>query len=164
MQELTDYYRLIAVLETHLGEAAVATTRAEQLTLKRLYVWAQDPLERMRLMAMLCDAARGRKGGALASALGAYLRHGDATAHAFVKRIMAQVCQPIFGFVKGWVLQGEVEDPYGEFFVADDPRVERNRLWRDRYRLRKSMLPTFIDAELATKVKSLCAAKASKLR
>ena len=39
-------------------------------------VWAQDPLERMRLMAVLTDSVGGLRGGALASAVHAHVRHG----------------------------------------------------------------------------------------
>ena len=46
------------------------------LTLRRLMVWAQDPLERMRLMAVLTDSVGGLRGGALASAVHAHVRHG----------------------------------------------------------------------------------------
>jgi hypothetical protein len=71
-------------------------------------------MERMKLMAMMVDAAKGAprarhvrrkaaqlspsaacglgmKGGALVSALGAYLQHGDALVAAFVTRVMEQV-------------------------------------------------------------------------
>jgi hypothetical protein len=60
-EELADYYRLVAVLESQLnrdssGSSGGRTGGGSRLTLRRLYVWTQDPLERMRLMAVLVDS------------------------------------------------------------------------------------------------------------
>jgi gamma-tubulin complex component 3 len=61
-EELSDYYRLVAVLESQLNRDSGASSSGEgsstgsRLTLRRLYVWTQDPLERMRLMAVMVDS------------------------------------------------------------------------------------------------------------
>ena len=39
-----------------------------------------------------------------------------------------------------------------QFFVASDPTVKDDRLWREKYTLRKSMVPTFLTTPQATKV------------
>ena len=39
-----------------------------------------------------------------------------------------------------------------QFFVAADPTVKNDRLWHDKYSLRKSMIPTFISTDQARKV------------
>jgi hypothetical protein len=62
-----------------------------EFTLRRLYVWVQEPLQRLTYMAMMVDAARGLKGGALVSALACHLRHGDPFVQSFVRRMMLQV-------------------------------------------------------------------------
>lgn len=73
--QLTEYYRLIAVLESqmssasHVGDvgrengAAEDRTREEEtgLTLKRLDVWIEDWRLRMRMMSVCVEGARGRK-------------------------------------------------------------------------------------------------------
>lgn len=156
-QELTDYYRLVAVLESQVTESINnqnSNNKNEfgQFSLRRMLVWTADPLERLKLMAMLTDAARGLKGGALASAVGAHLKHGDPFVQSFVRRIMEQVCSPIFDMIRGWVSMGELRDPYAEFFVANDETKPLETLWRDKYTLRTSMLPSFISPELGTKI------------
>lgn len=156
--ELTDYYRLVAVLETQLlgsgasssADDAVAVER--HFTLRRLFVWVQDPMERLRVMAMLCDAAKGLKGGALSSAIGAHLRHGDPFMQGFVRRTMNLLCTPLFEMIRKWVATGELQDPFEEFFVASDPSVPKDRLWQDKYSLRKAMVPSFIGEQLALKI------------
>ena len=39
-----------------------------------------------------------------------------------------------------------------QFFVASDPTVKDDRLWREKYTLRKSMVPTFLSTSQAQKV------------
>uniref|UniRef100_G3R6Z2 Tubulin gamma complex component 3 n=1 Tax=Gorilla gorilla gorilla TaxID=9595 RepID=G3R6Z2_GORGO len=40
----------------------------------------------------------------------------------------------------------------GQFFVASDPTVKTDRLWHDKYTLRKSMIPSFITMDQSRKV------------
>jgi gamma-tubulin complex component 3 len=65
--QLTEYYRLIAVLESQLSAAGSTKPadnvdiRAEEsgLTLRRLDVWINDWRLRMRMMSVCVEAARG---------------------------------------------------------------------------------------------------------
>jgi gamma-tubulin complex component 3 len=50
-QELTEYYRLIALLEQQRSEFETS------LNMRKLYFWCAEPLTRMRWMAVLVDAA-----------------------------------------------------------------------------------------------------------
>lgn len=63
-EDMTEYYRLIAVLQAQLnldGEraeaAAIRRGGTEGLTLRRLAMWVVDPLERLKVMATLTAAA-----------------------------------------------------------------------------------------------------------
>lgn len=40
-----------------------------------------------------------------------------------------------------------------QFFVASDPNVKTDRLWHDKYSLRKSMIPSFFTMDQARKVR-----------
>lgn len=73
--ELNDYFRLIAVLESqsHLpppegapaggsGGGGGGSDDGTYLTLRRLDLWLAEPLQRMRLLAVLVDCTRGLKG------------------------------------------------------------------------------------------------------
>lgn len=59
-----DYFRLIAVLESHIAKDA-NTTGSKGLTLKRLLVWTQDSLQRLRLMSVLVECCQGTRGSNL---------------------------------------------------------------------------------------------------
>lgn len=60
-EDMTEYYRLIAVLGAQLNldsEGGGANSGGtEGLTLQRLFVWVMDPLKRLKVLATLVAAA-----------------------------------------------------------------------------------------------------------
>ena len=62
-QELTEYYRLIAVFEAqqqHLTDAGLGDeTCSNSLTLRRLLVWTYTPLLRLKTLAALVEICKG---------------------------------------------------------------------------------------------------------
>nr|XP_020447782.1 gamma-tubulin complex component 3 [Monopterus albus] len=154
-QELKEYYRLLSVLHSQLqveDEQGVTVCTDSSLTLRRLLVWMYDPKVRLKTLAALVDFCQGRKGGELASAVHAYGKTGDPQMRALVQHILSLVSHPILNFLYRWIYDGELEDTYHEFFVASDPNVKTDRLWHDKYSLRKSMIPSFITMDQARKV------------
>lgn len=77
--ELNEYYRLVAVLQAqsagdvrdlgdrlsrrqsvgHRGGGGAHETAPQPLTLRRLLVWVQEPIARLKVLALLCDASMG---------------------------------------------------------------------------------------------------------
>ncbi|XP_060922876.1 gamma-tubulin complex component 3 [Limanda limanda] len=154
-QELKEYYRLLSVLHSQLqveDEQGVIVCTENSLTLKRLLVWMYDPRVRLKTLSALVDYCQGRKGGELASAVHAYGKTGNPQMRALVQHILSLVSNPILNFLYRWIYDGELEDTYHEFFVASDPNVKADRLWHDKYSLRKCMIPSFITMDQARKV------------
>ena len=61
--------------------------------------------------------------------------------------------KPIYSTLVRWILDGTLEDPHGEFFVASDPQVtDEARLWFDKYSIRKSMIPKFLSLSWVKKI------------
>lgn len=62
--ELTEYYKLIAILEAQI-EKQIANKSSQHdqqsLTLKRLMVWTLDCTQKLRLMSILVDVCQGKK-------------------------------------------------------------------------------------------------------
>ncbi|KAF0685915.1 Aste57867_22232 [Aphanomyces stellatus] len=156
--ELSDFYRLIAILSAQVDMDADkyplpdADATAPELTLKRLVVWTQDPLDRLRVMAALVDSVDGLQGGALASGIHKYMEHGDPFVRQFIETLLNQVATPILKMIQQWTLEGSLEDLHEEFFVACDQSVGDDQLWRHKYSLRWSMLPQFISREVANTI------------
>ncbi|XP_068165377.1 gamma-tubulin complex component 3 isoform X2 [Antennarius striatus] len=151
--ELKEYYRLLSVLHSQVeDEQGVSVCTESSLTLRRLLVWMYDPKVRLKTLAALVDFCQGRKGGELASAVHSYGKTGDPQMRALVQHILSLVSHPILNFLYRWIYDGELEDTYHEFFVASDPNVKADRLWHDKYSLRKSMIPSFFTMDQALKV------------
>ena len=136
-EELHDYYRLLAVLEQELGRRTKALRDSKGrsaglvgLTLLRLRVWVQEPLERMHLMARLVDSASPLAGGALASRLYGHSKHGDPAVRGFVTRVTASACSPLTAMLTRWLLHGELQDPHHEFFISlNEEALETDSAW-----------------------------------
>ena len=57
-KELTEYYKLLAVLEAQQTQSAESAF-SDGLTLRRLMVWTNDPFTRMKALATLVDLCKG---------------------------------------------------------------------------------------------------------
>ncbi|KAF9969800.1 Gamma-tubulin complex component 3 [Actinomortierella ambigua] len=159
--ELTEYFRLIAVLESHISKEP-STTQGQHtppskggLTLKRLVVWTQEFLQRLRLMSVLVDCCQGLQGGALVSMIHDYTQHGDPVIQQFINHMLEKVSTPFYVMLQRWIYEGELEDPRTEFFIACNPDVEEEDLWQQKYYIREDMLPAFIGDSLAKKILSI---------
>ncbi len=142
--ELAYYYKLIAILEQQLTSQA--------MSLRRLMVWIQEPLERLKLMLILIDIASTRRGASLASELCTLATHGDPFVSKFVRDILLRTCTPIFAFIKAWIFEGILEDPFNEFWVISREEVKIDKLWKSKYSLRKEMIPSFLSTQMAEQV------------
>lgn len=59
-KELTEYYRLVAVLEAQENQRDNGLQNSSGgLTLRRLMIWTYDPLQRMKALATLMDVCKG---------------------------------------------------------------------------------------------------------
>ncbi|CAO3611650.1 unnamed protein product [Cunninghamella echinulata] len=157
--ELMEYYKLIAILEAQIekqdqsDDTFIPTDQS--LTLKRLQVWTQESLQRLKLMSVLVDIGRDQKGGALVSTMYNYTKHGDPFFKLYISELLQEVSKPFYEMLRRWITEGELDDPYGEFFVATDPTVSEEELWQRKYSIREDMLPSFISPELAQKIFSI---------
>ena len=125
-EELSDYYKLLAVLESYSlnpipTPGSDSGVSSNYLSLRRLAVWLAEPAVRMRLMAVLVDGCRGLRGGAMAGVIHGHAQHGDPMFQEFMGRLLRRVCSPLFEMVRSWVLEGELEDVFAEFFIVGKP-------------------------------------------
>lgn len=160
-EELSEYYRLLAILETQLAGGRPAKDEAPAgLTYHRLLVWTKEPKTRMKLLAALVEACHGHRGGALASVIHSFVLQGNDTLKNVILKILVQVCRPLYEMLMLWVFEGELRDPYGEFFIGVNLAAATTSLWNDKYYERATMVPSFLTKEqghqIATTGKSIC--------
>ncbi|KAI7888030.1 Spc98 family-domain-containing protein [Mucor mucedo] len=157
-QELTEYYKLIAILEAQIEKQIANKSLPNDqtsLTLKRLTVWTLDYYQKLKLMSILVDVCQDQKGGALMTTIHNYTKHGDPFIKKYITEMLQVVSKPFYEMLERWVYEGELDDPYGEFFVACDPTVSEEDLWQSKYSIREHMLPSFLSKELGQRIFSL---------
>lgn len=155
-EQVRDYYKVLALLMAKVQVSRDADKAPHgsvpQLTLRRLWAWMQESLGRMRLLVALSEACAPLRGGALASAVYGFSRVGDAVAQAACTTILRRVVEPLLAMIRAWMTEGELQDPFGEFFVCADASVPLEDLWTRSYWLDIEMVPSFMSLELARKI------------
>lgn len=54
--------------------------------------------------------------------------------------------------IRSWALEGDLMDPFAEFFVFCNIDTSNERLWFEKYTLNEKMIPSFFSKNLANKV------------
>ncbi|TIA44470.1 hypothetical protein D6C76_01020 [Aureobasidium pullulans] len=168
--ELRAYLGLVATLEAQIRRALTQLQESPGnvglgkagVTLKRCVVWTREATMGLRLMSMIVEEAKEKKGGELISLIHSYASsHGDPFVYTFAERLLIHVTRPFYTMLQHWIYDGELEDPFLEFFVyenrdadmeSDPRRGGATSVWEDKYRLKDSMIPTIITQDFAKKV------------
>ena len=168
--ELRSYLGLISTLEGAIRRAITSLDSHEQqgrvgkagVTLRRCVVWTREATMGLRLMSLMVEKAKGRKGGQLISMIHAFsTSHGDPFVGAFAERMLSHVTRPFYDMLRQWIYDGELSDPYHEFFVTEqdphehgeDPRrAPATSVWEEKYKLGETMIPSIVTGDFARKV------------
>jgi gamma-tubulin complex component 3 len=141
----------MAILDSQKQRFTEADT-ANFLNLRKLYLWVQEPLDRMKWLALIVDSIQNLKGGAICSAINTFALNGSPSTRQFINRILKEVSAPVLTMIKTWMIEGEINDPFREFFIDTDPNVTDDKLWTKKYSLNYVMIPSFLSNELAIKI------------
>lgn len=169
--ELRSYLGLVATLEGEIRRALTAIekgdddkrgVRAAGVTLKRCVIWTRDATMGLRLMTLIVEESRQKRGGQIISLIHNLLSsHGDPFVAGFAERLLALVARPFYDMLRHWIYDGELVDPYHEFFVVEtdpslkadiDPKRVATSVWEDKYTLEATMVPSMMTSEFAKKV------------
>lgn len=176
--ELTDYYRLVAILEAQMNNVETNGNDQKGLTLRRISVWTEEVTLRMRLISTIIEGCQDAHGGAIVSLIHSYTFHGDPLTRKFTAEILDQVSKPFFHALSLWIFEGELQDPFEEFFVEankdlkatwgptgedlnsalymstsqDHHMAPPSSLWQNQFRFRTEMLPSFIRESFGRKI------------
>lgn len=126
--ELRSYLTLVATLEGQIRRAlSTIDENAPRsgigkagVTLKRCVVWTREATMGLRLMSLIAEESKSKKGGQLISLIHSFSSsHGDPVVGAFAERLLMPVTHPWYGILRQWIYDGELSDPYLEFFVQE---------------------------------------------
>ncbi|RPB24552.1 hypothetical protein L211DRAFT_823996 [Terfezia boudieri ATCC MYA-4762] len=168
-QELRGYLALIGGLENEIRRALATADPADTrgigkvgVTLKRCVVWTREATMGLRLLSTIVEQAKDKKGGQLISTIHRFsTSHGDPFVYHFAERLLSHVTRPFYDMLRRWIYDGELSDPYREFFVSErDPsevdhsegRKGASSVWQDKYKLDDGMIPSIVDTSFANKV------------
>jgi gamma-tubulin complex component 3 len=82
----------------------------------------------------------------------------------FAEELLTPVTRPFYDMLRHWIYDGELSDPYHEFFVlerdpnevkeGEDPRnrTSATSVWEDKYDLNTNMIPSIMTEDFAQKV------------
>ncbi|KAB8737505.1 hypothetical protein FH972_026464 [Carpinus fangiana] len=166
--ELRSYLSLVATLEGQIRRALAVVDGSPSrkglgqagVTLKRCVIWTREATMGLRLLSLIVDESKTRKGGQLISLIHSFsASHGDPFVGVFAERLLSHVTQPFYDMLRLWIYDGELSDPYLEFFVLEqtdidneDAKGRATSVWEDKYRLNRDLIPSIITEEFARKV------------
>ncbi|KAI0383257.1 Spc98 family-domain-containing protein [Hypomontagnella monticulosa] len=166
--ELRSYLTLVATLEGQIRRAlSTIDENAPRsgigkagVTLKRCVVWTREATMGLRLMGLIAEESKSKKGGQLISLIHSFSSsHGDPMVGAFAERLLTPVTRPFYDILRRWIYDGELSDPYLEFFVQEQSVEQMPKgksgsvnVWEDKYILSADMIPSIITTEFSEKV------------
>ncbi|KAL2410674.1 Spindle pole body component alp6 [Exophiala dermatitidis] len=168
--ELRSYLSLVASLESEIRQALarVENTKDQKagcatgVTLKRCLIWTRDATMGLRLMKLIVEDSRQQRGGQMISLIhNLASSHGDPFVAAFAERLLARVARPFYEMLRHWIYDGELIDPFHEFFITEpdpssqptvDHRHVATSVWEEKYKVDSGLIPSIVSAEFARKV------------
>ena len=156
--ELRSYLTLVATLEGQIRRALSTIDETAPrsgigkagVTLKRCVVWTREATMGLRLMSMISEESKTKKGGQLVTLIHDFAStNGDPVVSAFAERLLTPVTRPFYDILRHWIYDGELSDPYQEFFVQeqapeDQPKGKSGstNVWEDKYYMDTDMVPS----------------------
>ncbi|MCJ1312159.1 Microtubule-nucleating Tub4p (gamma-tubulin) complex component [Agyrium rufum] len=175
--ELRAYLGLIATIEGEIRRSnallqdnltspgGLKNTMKATVTLKRCVVWTREATVGLRLMSVMAEESKSKRGGQLITFIHSFVTsNGDPFISAFAERVLSHLTKPFYNMLRRWIYDGELIDPYHEFFVVEtnssssmgsgiNPRlITASSVWEDKYKQDDEMIPSIITDEFAHKV------------
>ncbi|KAI1133451.1 Spc97/Spc98 family protein [Nemania abortiva] len=166
--ELRSYLTLVATLEGQIRGALASIDETAPrggigkagVTLKRCVVWTREATMGLRLLGLIAEESKTKKGGQIISLIHSFsTSHGDPIVGAFAERLLTPVTRPFYDILRHWIYDGELSDPYLEFFIqlkSTDPvaktKTASTNVWDEKYEMSQIMIPSIVTLEFANKV------------
>ncbi|KAF3454263.1 hypothetical protein FNV43_RR04710 [Rhamnella rubrinervis] len=144
---LLDYQAMVAQLEHQF--------RLGRLSLQGLWFFCQPMMGSMRALYTVIQKASSNNfaGSAVLNLLQSQAKAmaGDSAVRSLLEKMVQCASNAYLGILERWVYEGVIDDPYGEFFIAENKSLQKESLtqdydakyWRQRYSL-KDGIPSFL--------------------
>ncbi|KAH6757482.1 Spc97 / Spc98 family of spindle pole body component [Perilla frutescens var. hirtella] len=144
---LLDYQAMVAQLEHQF--------RLGKLSVQGLWFYCQPMLGSMQALSIVIKKASASNfiGSAVLNLLQSQAKAmaGDHVVRSLLEKMSQSASQAYLGILERWVYEGVIDDPYGEFFIAENKSLQKESLtqdydtkyWQQRYSL-KDDIPSFL--------------------
>lgn len=144
-RQLTQYHCLIASFRER---------RSPPIAFADLVVAFKRVQPKLRVLHTILRETESVKGGKLASKLQQLVQQGSARLSALLSDVYMEAVSPLLHMTVSSITKGEVSDPFNEFFVKSDPKIDNtsDAFWSSKFSLLPEMLPTTLPRLLAEQV------------
>ncbi|KAM5561962.1 gamma-tubulin complex component 2 [Rosa sericea] len=144
---LLDYQAMVAQLEHQF--------RLGRLSLQGLWYYCQPMMGSMQALSTVIQKASANNfvGSAVLNLVQSQAKAmaGDTAVRSLLEKMAECASNAYLGILERWVYEGVIDDPYGEFFIAENKSLQKESLtqdydakyWRQRYSL-KDGIPSFL--------------------
>ncbi|KAL5134132.1 Gamma-tubulin complex component 2 [Glycine soja] len=144
---ISDYQAMVAQLEHQF--------RLGRLSLQGLWFYCQPMMRSMQGLSTVIQRAsvNNISGSAVLNLLQSQAKAmaGDNAVRMMLEKMAQCASSAYMSILERWVYEGVIDDPYGEFFIAEDKSLQKESLtqdyeakyWRQRYSL-KDGIPSFL--------------------
>ncbi|KAL5565818.1 hypothetical protein UlMin_028982 [Ulmus minor] len=144
---LLDYQAMVAQLEHQF--------RLGRLSLQGLWFYCQPMMGSMQALSIVIQKASANNfmGSAVLNLLQSQAKAmaGDNAVRSLLEKMAQRASNAYLSILERWVYEGIIDDPYGEFFIAENKSLQKESLtqdfdtkyWRQRYSL-KDGIPSFL--------------------
>uniref|UniRef100_A0A453CC61 Gamma-tubulin complex component n=1 Tax=Aegilops tauschii subsp. strangulata TaxID=200361 RepID=A0A453CC61_AEGTS len=150
---LLDYQAMVAQLEHQF--------RLGRLSVQGLWFFCQRMMSSLNALAVLIEKAMSNNtsGSATLNLLHSQAKAmaGDSAVRSLLEKMTDCASAAYLRMLERWVYEGVIDDPYGEFFIAENKSLQKESLtqdydakyWQQRYSL-KDGIPSFLNNVAAT--------------
>ncbi|KAG0468400.1 hypothetical protein HPP92_017728 [Vanilla planifolia] len=144
---LLDYLAMVAQLEHQF--------RLGRLSVQGLWFFCQPMMTALHALSIVVEKASSSYlfGSGTLNLLQSQAKAmaGDSTVRSLLEKMTQSASTPYLSILERWVYEGIIDDPYGEFFIAENKSLQKESLtldydakyWQQRYSL-KDGIPSFL--------------------
>ncbi|KAF0992110.1 hypothetical protein HZS_426, partial [Henneguya salminicola] len=148
---LDEYICLMAMIDSELLRE-LKNSSSLTTGLPHIMVLTLESLRKFMYLFSATKKCEGHVGGALISVIYKFSVIGEPLLFAVGQTLLNEAAKPMNRILTEWITEGNLSDPFNEFFISVDFTVKNDKLWSLKYNTRPSMIPSFISTDLVHKI------------
>ncbi|CAH1401554.1 unnamed protein product [Nezara viridula] len=157
-QKLIDFYGFIGSFHSEYLKSSKTTDDTplreygcddNSLTLRKLSFLTEEPMQLLQAVCDALNAVRNINSGTATTALDHFRHHGDERYRDVITSLIIHAGRPIINMIINWMVEGELFDPYNEFFISLNTNCHDRDIWRDKFVLRQDLIPNVMSEKQA---------------